>query len=116
MAAEDSTAGPGLAGGATRPQAVPAARREDTRLFLAVAAMIVAVLGLGVFLDARIAGIEARITGLETRIDIRFTDVEAGLREVNLRLGRVEGRLDGVEGGIARIDSRLDRIANPAAK
>ena len=86
-------------------QAGVSARRDDLRLFLAVVAVILSIVGVGLFLQAAIVQLGeqlgARITGVETRItgiEARLTDVENELRQLNTRVGRLEGAL-GLAGG-----------------
>ena len=81
--------------------------REDLRLFLIVATMLLGMVGLGLFMDSRIAGLERqfdarfsslekRMSGIETRmsgLERRNDGIEAALRQLNSRVGRIEGRL-----------------------
>ncbi len=86
---------------ADRTSGAAPAWRDDLRMLLGVAAIIVAILGVGNNIGARIDSLErqfdARLLSIETRmtsLESRMGGVEAGLRQNNSRLGRVEGRLD----------------------
>ena len=81
--------------------------RDDLRMLLGVAAIIVAILGVGNNIgaridslerqfDARFSSLEKRMSGLEARmsgLEGRNGGIEAALRELNSRVGRIEGRL-----------------------
>ncbi len=81
--------------------------RDDLRMLLGVAAIIVAILGVGNNIGARIDSLErqfdARFSSLERRFDTRFSGLEA-------RMTGLQGRMDGAEAALRELNSRVGRI------
>ncbi len=82
------------------PNAGRLVTRDDIRSFVAVAALLIGMGGMGLFFSDNF---NARATTMETHIAARMERLEAGLGDLREHMRGVDQRFD-------RIDERLDRI------
>jgi hypothetical protein len=73
----------------------------------AVATMVAAILGLGIWMDSGIERLHEDVTGLRTELRESIGRMDARLAKMDARLDAMDGRLDAMSERLARVEGAL---------